>query len=276
MAILEDDDQTTGGGNSKSGNKRQELKTIDINDTSLPEGDEVDINPDADAWEQAAPPPDGMYKCKVFLGKQGFQQGELDDDSLTKAQRVFYKCNLVLKIQDNEKWKDVSVFYNVSTYLSAGREISTMLGLIKKTGVNIQPKTTPLAQCKLLRKVLGKEPQLYFKGEWRAYDMSKQENIKAGMKNFPKTEDGKGFFHIVKDSKGNSVSAKWKVDKVFGLKEWREQLERQSKQQQAGGGSKTNTAAVSGGKKDSDKGEEGNFKTVNTVDVGDDELVLDE
>lgn len=279
MAVLDDDTKQT---------ERAELKTIDINNTSLLEGEEQEINPNADAWDQPAPPPDGVYLCKVFLAKQGFQVGMLDDESLTKEQRTFYRANLVLKILDEGKWKDLNIFYNVSTFISAGKEISTMLGMIRKTGVEIKDKkVTPLAQVKLLGKVIKLEPKLYFKGEWKAWDQDKEEWIKVGMKNFPKTEDGKGFSHIVRNSKGAPVTAKFKVDRVFGLKEYREQLEREAKVKQGlkpgatGAQNKAGAAgatASGGSKKKEVEVVEGNFETINntSASVGDEELVLDE
>lgn len=260
MAILDDDNKTE---------VLNTAKTIDINDTNLLDGDEQEINVNADAWDSPAPPPDGVYKIKLFLAKQGFQTDKQKD-----TEELFYIANLVLKIQDEGKWKDTAIFYKVNTLISAGKEISTMAGLIRKTGLEVPSKVTPLALSRTLAKVIKKEAALYVRGEWRAWDMSKGEWIKQGMKQFPKNEDGKGFSHIIKDSKGGSVAAKLKVDKVFGLKEYREQLERESKNKKPA--ANTNAAANSN-KKDEDGFKEVTTTTSNRAATNNDEdLVLDE
>jgi hypothetical protein len=258
MAILEEADE------KKIENK---FKPIDINDTSLPEGEAVEFNADADAWEQAAPPPDGVYLCKVLLAKQGFEQGKIDDTG-----EIFYRVNLALKIQDNEKWADRTIFYRLSTYISAGREISTVLGFIRKTGVEVKDaKITPLAQMKLLKKILIKEPKLYFKGEWKAWDKATEDWAKSGMKNFPKSEDGKTYNHIIKVSKGATAVAGFKVDRCYGLKEYRAQMEREAalKKQQQSTQPKTNSSAASASG-------DGDFKPVTNASIDEQDFVLDE
>ena len=97
----------------EDGKKIQELKTIDINDTSLLEGATENINPDADAWERACPPPDGTYKVAIFEAKVPYQQGKTDDG------QIYYVANLETKIMDNEGWKDTRIFAKVSTIHSS-------------------------------------------------------------------------------------------------------------------------------------------------------------
>lgn len=242
MAVI--DDATT-----EQAKKIKELKAIDINDTSLPEGKEETINPNADAWERACPPPDGTYLVKLHEARQCYMKGETDDGD------IYYVANLEAKIQENEEWKDVTVFGKVSTYIGAGKEISTMAGLIRKFGVNVSPQVTHLALIKLLKKCLAKEPKIYLEGEWKAWDTHANSWIKQGMKNFPRTEDGKGYHHVVTDSKGGSVTAKLKPTKWWGLKEYREYMEKQkakiaqqraNQQAQQAQGGKANGAEVVG------------------------------
>jgi hypothetical protein len=214
MAIIDDTTEHDLAG------KIKELKTIDINDTSLPEGKEETINPSADAWERACPPPDGVYLVKIHESKIAYQQGKTDDGE------YYYVANIECKIQDNEEWKDVIIFGKVSTYIGAGKEISTMAGLIVKFGVKVQSNVTHLALVKLLKKVLAKEPKLYVEGEWKAWDMPANQWIKQGMKTFPKLEAG-GFNHVVRDSKGGTVTAKFKPVKWWALKDYRDFIEKE-------------------------------------------------
>lgn len=256
----------------EDGKKIQELKAIDINDTSLPEGATENINPDADAWERACPPPDGTYKVAIFEAKVPYQQGKTDDG------QIYYVANLETKIIENEEWKNIRIFAKVSTYIGAGKEISTMAGLIRKFGVKVAPTVTHLGVVKLLKKCLAQEPKLFVEGEWKVWDMKKEEWLKQGMKNFPKSEDGKHHIHIIRDSGGNQVAAKFKPVRWWGIKEYQGMMEKQKiKQAQA----KNNSQAAS--QAQTQKEEVGTFQPVNAgdksnnaVSVTEEDFVIDE
>lgn len=216
---------------------RVELKAIDINDTSLPEGKQQQINPEADAWEQAAPPPDGTYEFKLFFAQQGFQLGKTDDGD------VYYVSNLQCKIQsDDPKLKDRTTFAKVSTFISAGKEISTMAGMIRKFGVNVPTTIAPLELCKLFRKCISKEPKLYSAGEWKAWDMEEEAWILVGQSKFPKLPDG-GHNHVVRSKKGEQVTAKWKHNRWYGLKEYRAMLAKEEEDRKKAAAGRAPTSA---------------------------------
>lgn len=241
MAIVDDNTHTE---DSRQG--FAELKTIDINDSSLPEGKEIEIDPNADAWGVACPPPDGVYKLALFEARVPYQMGENDD------KEIYYTANLECKIiSDNPELKDRTIFGKVSTYVAQGKEVSTIVGMIKKIGptIAVPTKITPKQQLQLFKRILAKNPTLYCEGEWAAWDMKKSEWIKRGMKNFPMSEDKKSYIHTVRDSKGNIVNAKWKPVKWYGLKEYREMLEKEEarKRQAQQGASKPANASASGG-----------------------------
>ncbi len=272
MAII--DDNTTHQDTDK---KIQELKAIDINDSSLPEGAQENLNPDADAWERACPPPDGVYQVKIHPGKKAFEQGKTDNGD------VYYVANLECKILDNKDWEGIVIFAKVSTFLSAGKEISTMAGLIRKMGVAVPRQATHLAIVKLLNKCLKQEPKLYVEGEWKAWDMPKGEWIKTGMKNFPKTEDGKGFRHVVRDSKGGEVTAKWKPVKWYGNKEYREMIAQAEARKATSQGSKSSGSGKGQGEVVSSKDEFVEVQVnsvaaagVGGVKVSDEDFVIEE
>lgn len=236
MAIV-DDDQNDSGSNSRFA----ELKTIDINDTSLPEGKEVEINPDADAWENPQPPPDGIYKFKLFGARNAFQMGKTEDGG-----DVYYQVNLECKlISENKDLDGRTIFGKVNTLIGQGKEISTMAGLIRKMGPTVPSKITPKQLLQLFKRVLSKEPSLYAEGEWAAWDMKKGEWIKRGMKHFPKVEGKNGFHHVVRDSQGNNISAKWKIVKWWGIKEYKEMMEKEeARKRQSQGRSATQSQAT--------------------------------
>jgi hypothetical protein len=256
--------------------KIKELKTIDINDTSLPEGKEETINPNADAWERACPPPDGVYLVKLHEAKTAYQQGKTDDGE------YYYVANVECRIQENEEWKDVIIFGKVSTYIGAGKEISTMAGLIVKFGVKVQPNVTHLALVKLLKKVLAKEPKLYVEGEWKAWDMSANQWLKQGMKTFPVIDGSnpRAYNHVVRDSKGGTVTAKFKPVKWWALKDYRDFMEKEKTRRAQ---QKSNqTAQASGGLTNGEVVE--NFKEIANAGSGaipksnviDEDFVIDE
>lgn len=222
MAILDDNDDV----------KIIELKAVDINDPNLPEGTEVDVNPDVDAWEKVRPQDDGTYKVALFKGKTFLQMGRVDDKNPNSE--PFYTANLECKVNDDSKWKDTVIFGKVSTVIGAGKETSTMISLMRKMGVKVPARLTPKQQINLLNKCMALSPNLYVTGEWKAWDMSRGEWIKQGMTNFPKDENGKPN-HLIRDSKMNIVGAKWKPTRWWGLKEWRALIEKEQilKQQRA-------------------------------------------
>jgi len=277
MAIVDDNTHTDSDSRGFA-----ELKTIDINDSSLPEGKEVEIDPNADAWGVACPLPDGIYKLKLFEARNPYQMGKTDDGD------IYYTANLECRVQsDNSDLKDRIVFGKASTYVAQGKEVSTIVGLIKKIGptIVVPTKITPKQQLQLFRRVLAKEPTLYCEGEWAAWDMPKSEWIKRGMKNFPKHEDGKSFNHSVRDSKGNTVNAKWKVVKWYGLKEYKEMLEKEEArkrqfqgQGQGQGQGVKQTSNIANIKQD----EVGDFQEIKTnalplpIVVKDDDFVIEE
>jgi hypothetical protein len=269
--------------------KVTELKSIDINDTSLRDGKTEDINPDADAWGRPAPPPDGVYKVKLFLAKQAFQLGQIaakEGEKIDPA-NIYYVGNLECKIQEDEKWKDSVVFGKVSTYIGAGKEINTMAGMIRKFGMVVPNKITHLELTRLFHKCLKKEPSLYCEGEWKAWDTHKEEWIKVGMKNFSKKEDGSGYNHVIRNSKGEQVNAGFKINRWYGLKEYRQMMEREIARKTQGGGINLSGGANMGGGKKEVVGEE--FADIETsqslqvaavgnkkAQVQDDDFVLDE
>lgn len=207
----------------------QEFIEIDLANMELAEGAEQEYDLSEDAWETAAPPPDGDYKVKLFRNKKFVEQAKTDDGD------VFYRANLVCKITSDEDWSKVSVFAKVSTYIPDGKNISTAVGLLLKLGVKVPDKSTPLAIMRLLENTLKSEPQLWVNGQWKAWDMPKMEWIKVGMRNFPETNIKGKFHHVVRDSKGNTVNGKFSVEKWFGLTEYQEMVAKGRKQTGTGG-----------------------------------------
>src|SRR6185369_16402301 len=100
--------------------EREELVSIDINDPAVKALDvEQEIDPTADAWDRPVPPPDGLYRLKLSLGRDGFKNGfEMKD-----GKRVSYiQCNLDARIQNDPAWIDFPLMPKVNTKIGGGKE----------------------------------------------------------------------------------------------------------------------------------------------------------
>lgn len=229
--------------------EKGQMRVVDITDLSLPEGKREAINPDADAWAVAIPPPDGVYLVRLFFGREAFQIPETDwEGKKIEANDIFYKSNLECKIEENSvaELNGRILFAQVSSYIGAGKEISTMAGLIRKMGPKVPKDVTHLELCRLFKKVVGQEPRIYVEGEWRAWDKYKEQNVAASMAKFPLIEGTKQYSHIIRNSKGEEVAAKWKPTKWYGLKEYKvilEQEQERRKRALSGGRASSGTGA---------------------------------
>ncbi len=185
---------------------REELISIDINDPAIMQLDvQMEIDPEADAWDRPVPPPDGLYRLKLSLGRDGFKGG-VNKTKDGKTEQYFI-CNMDVRVVNNPDWESFPLMAKVTTTIGAGKETNQVATLLGKLGKPQQAKTTALTLCKALANALGKEPELGGYLEWRAWDQDKRGWIACGMKNFPAISPGV-FNHVVKASKGGEVVAK--------------------------------------------------------------------
>lgn len=169
-------------------------KLVDINDKGLFTGETVQLNYEADAWEIPAPPPMGSYDLKLFPAKEFLKMVMRDETKgWDSPSNVYYMANLECRIvAPGKDWDGNVVFSSVNTQLYRGRELSTMMGLVKLCGVT--PKVTSLndlQQAQILAKVLKSEPIV--RGvflDWQAYSKNDKKNVCNSMTDFPKNQDG--------------------------------------------------------------------------------------
>lgn len=211
---------------------RPESIEIDINDTSLIEGDVLEFDLKEDFQARSAPPPGRndpnkakLYKFRMFIDDSNIEKHLKDGFDPKDPNGYYYKKQVVCKIQD-EKWQDSVVYWNASSGIPKGKKISSMLGMMQYLRVKIQPRMSELAVAKLFIKALQKldGPIQIAECDWACWDSNdtKRNDIGATaiiaetgkvantMLNFPKKADG-GFQHIVHTKQGLELVAKLKI-----------------------------------------------------------------
>jgi hypothetical protein len=212
--------------------EREEPIIVDINDTSLADGVEQEIDLKEDWQARACPPPRGRYALALFVEdekvEQGIKQGFKKDDPNGK----YYRKQLTCKIQDpTGKWQDSIVYWNASTGVPKGKKTSSIAGLLGMMKVKMQPKMTDLALVRLFVKALQKYEGmiLYADCDWGGWDKDNTKRNDIGqtaliaetgklantMLNFPKKGDG-GYQHIVHTKEGAEIIPKLKIIKWWG------------------------------------------------------------
>lgn len=197
--------------------ENDEIEMVDINDTSLMEGVEQDIDTKEDWQARACPPPAGKYRLKLTVQDDKFEVGRKQGFDRTDPNGVFYKKVVTCKIQsDKPELKDAIIDYKASTGVPRGKPMSTMAGLLAMAGFKLKPKMKDLELARLFQKAISqKEPILIAACDWEVWDASDKNDMKrlfTGMKNFPKNAKGEPN-HIVTNKKGQEFVAKLKVIK---------------------------------------------------------------
>lgn len=204
----------------------QELKfkEVDINDTSLFDGDEQEVDAKEDWQAKAAPPPKARYRLQLFPTSKesltSFQQGTKSGYEENPKAGAYYVKELMCKIVSEDKWKGSIVGTKFSTGVPRGKKTSTMLGVMLLAGVQVKAgKMNDKQIASLFSKFLAKEPILLADCDWQAWDnMSKDKDnpfgklLLKGMANFPVKGDG-SHSHIVRNGKGQEFVAGLKIVK---------------------------------------------------------------
>lgn len=186
--------------------ERVAAKTVDLSDTSLPEGAKSKLDPNQDAWEYPAPIPRGVYNLRLHLGDAGFKSYQTDEDN---PDTVVYSANLECKVESDDKDANgATVFERVNTRIGRGKDISTMAALLVLCGAKIEKgkETTPLKVARALDKLLKKDPTPLIKGcllDWRGARQladGSWEDVFRSMVDFPKDSQGR-YQHTVAVSK---------------------------------------------------------------------------
>lgn len=201
---------------------------VDINDTSLPDGEEEELNQDGDFQAIAVPPPDGKYQVQVYLAEKINETAPVMQDK-TYDGKVFYTINMEARIRQPADWEGGMLSGKCNTLIQKRTGTSSAAGMIKLLDptYKLPSKVTPLSVMRALVEILNKGPKCFVETEWRAWSFTEKngkdmqgkprvgKHIKKGMKQFPQIA-GK-HYPIVKDSDGNDCKANAKIKKWFPL-----------------------------------------------------------
>lgn len=207
---------------------------IDINDTSLIEGDLLEFDLKEDFQARSAPPPGRsdpnkakLYKLKMFIDDALIEKNLKEGFDPKDPNGYYYKKQVICKIQD-EKWQDSVVYWNASSGIPKGKKTSSMLGMLQYLKVKVQPRMSELAVARLFIKALQKldGPIQIAECDWSCWDQNDTKRNDLGataiiaetgkaantMLNFPKKADGT-YQHIVHTKQGLELIAKLKIIK---------------------------------------------------------------
>jgi hypothetical protein len=212
--------------------EREDPIIVDINDTSLAIGEEHEFDPKEDWQARACPPPRGRYALAIFVDDEKVEQGRKQGFKKEDPNGVYYRKQLVCKIQDpTGKWQDSITYYNASTGVPKGKTKSSAIGVLEFLRVKLQPRMNDLAIIRLLIKAIQKleGPILIADCDWGGWDSNNTKRSDLGstaliaetgklantMLNFPKKQDG-SYQHIVHTKEGAEIVPKLKVIKWIG------------------------------------------------------------
>jgi hypothetical protein len=213
-------------------NTKQEVPEpieIDINDSSLIEGEALEYDLKEDFQARSAPPPKGRYKLRLFIDDEKIEKNLKRGFDAKDPNSYYYKKQVVCKIQDpTGKWQDSVVYWNASSGIPKGKKISSMVGMLQAMRVKIQPRMSELAVARLFIKAMVKldGPIQIADCDWGGWDSTNTKRNDLGstalihstgklantMLNFPKKADG-SYDHITSTKEGLEIIAKLKIIK---------------------------------------------------------------
>lgn len=215
-----------GGSSTSEEKKPQQLKKVDLNDTSLPDGEAIEIDSKADAYSFAKPAPHGIYQLKLYLDSSGFRMGQADEHDPSS---VYFIADLDMRvISDDKNIQGQSIQDGLSTTVFRGHKASQVSTLISKIGYGdkIPASITPRQQATLLSKILKKEPIVFAELDWRAWSKNQLNRrtgkggswLLRGMEKFPQLEDG-SYDHCIEDASGETCYARMFVVRFLSAEE---------------------------------------------------------
>lgn len=197
---------------------------------------EVEYAEVEDPWAQPAPPPDGRHQAIICLGKA--PQGADDPIQIHRQRKEgekkgegtgdpYLQVPIALKIMAPGSPEDgLFVFDNANTLKM--RTGTTRVHEILKACGNPPPRTCSLGYLKqmLVETLGGENVTVEIETQWRAQaevkdpktgEVIKYENIKTGMKNFPKNADGSYNHRIEHPKTGEELLAKADVKGYYPI-----------------------------------------------------------
>ena len=189
--------------------------SFDLNDPRLgaeEDFESYDVNPDGDAFAAPAPVPDGSYDVLVAVQHSKFTRRHIKTGQ--NKGKPFLTATLELTVVDPEgEFDGRKIFADINTLIQQSSGSSTIAGVLKALGVEVDTRTNDGALCQLLGQAVAAEPTCRVKTRWRAAAKDaegKYQTLRSGMRSFPALNDeGTKFNHLIEDPQtGENVSAR--------------------------------------------------------------------
>jgi hypothetical protein len=165
-----------------------DVEKLDINDPSL-EVENLDINPEADAFAFPPPPPDNTYRAK--LKSKQVNNAPFEPKKAKNGTLYLYTAIEARIIDPAGKQDDWPVFDNfVSTMVMENSGTSRVAGILKALGQPVPARTSHKDLIQRLIDVLAGEPEVQITTMWEGYCETCDKTVVKGMKRFPKAADG--------------------------------------------------------------------------------------
>jgi hypothetical protein len=182
---------------------------LDPNDPRLV-SEELNANPEADAYAQPAPPPDGDYRAKLKLVQKELRGQKVDYIPAlwgkSPSQAVFVTGIEASIIDPSGKYDGLKAYdFNVSTFVGrdSATKVTTILSKLRrpdgKPWADKHTRMAPKAWMDLLVQALAGEPEVGVatQWEWSCADCGKESKAKGtayaksvlGMHKFPTEQD---------------------------------------------------------------------------------------
>jgi len=180
----------------------QEL--LDPNDPRLV-SEELHANPDADAYAQPAPPPDGKYRVKLKLAQKEVNGQKVDYVpklwGAAPGQAVLVTGVEAQIIDGTGKYDGLKAYdYNVSTFVSrdSATKVTTIVNKLRRpdgsSWITPHQRLAPKGWMDLLVQALAGEPELGIETAWEYSCQACGEEAKAAGKKYPRSVTGMHHF----------------------------------------------------------------------------------
>lgn len=191
------------------------VKPVDVDIMSADlQMEEIDINPEGDAFSSPPPAPEGIYMSQLSKGEgKSWQQGTSKKGQKYLAIAVAAK----LVLGENVKYDGALVFDNfVSTMVMDNSGTCRIAGILKAAGQPVQPgKQNAADLARQFDAFLSGDPSIKIQTKWEGYCKTCEKTVLKSMLKFPPNPAGghKGEANCPKC--GDTVTAKAVIEKYL-------------------------------------------------------------
>jgi hypothetical protein len=165
--------------------QKEKPTLVDINDLNLV-GEDVEVNPEGNAFVAPPPVPDGDHLAVI-------QPTKADRWEKRTSNGVAYFAYPNLEVRFTEpggKYDDRPVFDWVSTMVMRGSGTCRIAGILRACGVAVPARTNHKDLAQLFHQTTQGKPSVKVGTQWRGYCKSCDKDVITGMARFPRGANG--------------------------------------------------------------------------------------